>query len=114
MSLIKQLQEFFDKEEKWAKDYYAFSDNGQPVAAREKIACCWCLTGAIEKICDTNYEGRRYLTIALNNSIDELSAMGKLPNKFYVGIVQFNDNPTTTFEHIKLVLSNLKDHNQVI
>jgi hypothetical protein len=84
--------ELLDTPEKWTKEVFARDCKGDEVDPESPEAVCWCVKGALQK-CYPNYDDRW-----------EAAYHRLLEVRKYKHIVDWQDDPRTTYEEIIKVL----------
>lgn len=99
--LLRATRTLLRTEKQWTRDKRARNKQGELVDPTDFQACCWCLTGALERTAKfmtaTKIDHVDLLVaccIALSENIPEL-----FPNRDQ-RIYKFNDDSKTTFEDI--------------
>lgn len=97
--------ELYSDESKWAKNSYAYSEDGRKVASFNENACKWCLAGAITKCYSSDaYAIRVVVRKAIRKLFGDKWDEKNLCEEFRTNEVMFNDDPETTFEQVMAVL----------
>lgn len=87
-----KVKELLSDESKWTRKAYARDSHGVMIEPRSPSACCWCISGAIER-CYQSYA-----------KASEVSEKIKRHLPFGKTSIDFNDDPATTFADIRRVL----------
>lgn len=110
MSTKKVLQDvdaLLSDESKWTKNKFARTAEGDEIDVYDERATCWCLWGAVRKVCGPMSEyGQASRTSAIAAICNQIT----VPRATLLGVnmtplTAFNDNPNTTFEQVKSVLA---------
>lgn len=90
-----KLIELFNKPEKWNKSWFALDVNGEECSPYSEKAVSYCIIGGIKKCYPDN-------KMAIERSMkDELEKVG------YIYLTDWNDNPKTTFEDLRRIITKL-------
>lgn len=96
LEVVEAVIELFEGHpERWTKDAYARTENGNVIGPREDNAVSWCLLGAFDKFGDQS---------TTNDITYLLSRLVRAK-----GSVDFNDDPNTTFEDFMNALYQTRD-----
>lgn len=97
---LKEIEDLLSVPERWTKGYYAKTASGLNVSADNPQAVCWCIYGAIEKVCTRHSEEDKYLMRCIGEAITIKR------QKIYTwrGLDSFNDSPATKHADILEVL----------
>lgn len=96
-----KVQDILTGPEKWVKGNYAVDKYGSSVSCNDKNADAFCLVGAIN-LCYYNDNIDIYIKI-VKTVVDEIYKIKGMENSTDIdltNIVNFNDDPGTTFEDI--------------
>lgn len=97
-----KMYELLDKPEKWTQGFIARDESSNPTAPLDDYAVCWCLLGALDKCYP-----RHYLEVRKINKTTECRLSEAIRKKYSKSLVQFNDNPNTTFDQVRSILLEL-------
>lgn len=95
-----KVKDFLNSPEKWTRGVLAKGKFKRSINPESEEACSWCLLGAIIKCYDNDLEKMK----AKNKIHQVLLTMGYIIQDSFDAIVIFNDESTTTFEEIRLVI----------
>lgn len=84
-----KIHELLDSPSKWTKGHYARDKDGENVAPRSVMACCWCLAGAVLKCYE--FEARGEVSRKISDAVRERKGEG---------YVSWNDDRATRYEEV--------------
>ena len=94
IKVLKATLELFDSPEKWTKECSARDSLNRPTAFYAPDARCFCITAAVHRNVHQLYKQR---AVQSNLLAYIFATMDYLTNNKDKSIVDFNDNPRTTF-----------------
>ena len=93
-----KVKELLTDESKWIKEWFAMSERGRYVPPNSRLACKWCLRGAI----------RRCYEVVDNLYTDNVvDVEQKVVNVIGMSIPKWNDAPERTFADVKKLVEEL-------
>lgn len=94
-------RELLSEESRWAKTFFAFTAEGEPVYSNDKKAVCWCLSGAINKSApgEVNYGSRQKVGDMIEARVPKHETKNPL--------IAFNDNANTTHAQVLEMLDSV-------
>lgn len=96
-----KLKEVLSNAGKWTQGHYAVDDKNETISSLSDGAAKFCLIGAIRKACGDDWE--KAIKVAHSNAV-KLGFIDKEITEPFSSLINFNDNPETTWEKIKEVV----------
>lgn len=105
---IDEILLLLDKPEKWTKNAFAKNSEGHWCSPLSNKAVCWCLDGAVSKVCHPNDQSFN-LEMAVTAKLTEVFRRnyGDYANQS-LPYMAYNDDEDTTYEDILALLQTAK------
>jgi hypothetical protein len=87
---LKEARALISDPEQWVQQHMALNAQGCPCPADDPDAVCWCLFGAITKVCEAlpgDFDSKLYARVDVAELLYGILARG-------VSVMMFNDNST--------------------
>lgn len=90
-----KVKELLSSKSKWTKGATARDSQGSGCYCNSLSACCWCLSGAI------------YHCYPDDDEANSIHLLVRINLEGFRGVIDFNDNESTSFEEIKALVNEL-------